>query len=70
MLNYNPKSLKYISARDALSENLQPIYEQLVDEYAFHTTKHYGRGYIAYKVLADLVKDGWKPSNSKSHDKI
>jgi len=42
----------------------------LVDEYAFHTTKHYGRGYIAYKVLADLVKDGWKPSNSKSHDKI
>jgi hypothetical protein len=59
--NINTNSPKYISAKNSLPKSLQPIYDQLVDEYAFHTTKHYGRGYVAYQVLANLVKDGWSP---------
>ncbi len=61
VINFNPKSQKYISAKNTLPKNLQPIFEQLVDEYIFYTNKHYGGGYVAYKVLADLVKDGWRP---------
>jgi len=57
----NKNSPKYLSAKNSLPANLQPIYVQLVDEYSFHTAKHYGKGYVAYQILADLVKDGWKP---------
>jgi hypothetical protein len=60
-INFNPKSQKYISAKNALPKNLHSIYEQLVDEYIFYTNKHYGNGYVSFQVLADLVKDGWKP---------
>lgn len=60
-INFNPKSQKYLSAKESLPKNLHAIYDQLVEEYIFHTEKHYGRGYVAYTVLADLVKDGWRP---------
>ncbi len=60
-IKVNTNSPKYISALNSLPKDLQPIYDQLVTEYAFHTTKHYGKGYVAYQVLADLIKDGWKP---------
>ena len=59
-VNINQDSPKYIEAKNSLPEELQPIYVQLVEEYAFHTTKHFGKGYVAYNVLADLVKDGWR----------
>jgi hypothetical protein len=31
------------------------------EEYAFLTHTRYGRGYVAYDVLADLVLAGWRP---------
>jgi len=60
-MNFNKKSEKYLSAKESLSKNLHPIYDQLVEEYIYHTEKRYGRGYVAYIVLADLVRDGWCP---------
>jgi hypothetical protein len=60
-INFNPKSQKYLSAKESLPKNLHAIYDQLVKEYMFHTAKRYGRGYVAYDVLADLVRDGWRP---------
>ena len=56
---------KYVEARDSLPRELQPIYEQLVEEYAFHTTVYHGRGYVAYRVIAALVRDGWRPTVPK-----
>ncbi len=56
------KSEKFQKAKDALPENLRPIYDQLVEQYSFHTTRLFGRGYVAYEVLASLVRDGWRPS--------
>jgi len=53
---------KYQEARNTLSEELRPLFDQLVDEYHFHTVAHYGQGYVAYKVLASLVRDGWRPA--------
>ena len=58
MVNQSPK---YLEARESLPANLRPIYDRLVEEYAFHTEVSYGRGYVAYKVLAALVREGWRP---------
>ena len=55
------KSEKYLSAKESLPKNLHLIFDQLVEEYKFHTIKHYGKGYVAHSVLAGLVRDGWKP---------
>jgi len=69
MNNFNEKSEKYLSAKNSLSTNLQPIHKQIVEEYMFHTYKRYGRGYVAYDVLADLVRDGWRPSQKAENAK-
>ncbi|HKQ56395.1 MAG TPA: hypothetical protein VJY35_00890 [Candidatus Eisenbacteria bacterium] len=55
-------SPKYLEALESLPEELRPIYHRLVEEYAFHTDVSYGRGYVAYRVLAALVRDGWRPT--------
>jgi hypothetical protein len=60
-MSFNKKGEKYLSAKESLPKNLHPIYDQFIEEYVFHTKKRYGRGYVAYSVLADLVKDGWRP---------
>ena len=56
------KSEKFLQARDTLSDDLKPIYDDFVEQYAFHTERLFGRGYVAYEVLAALVCDGWRPS--------
>lgn len=60
-MNVNPQSPKFIAARESLPPDLRPIYDRLVDEYAYHTAIRYGKGYVAYSVLAALVKAGWRP---------
>ena len=64
-LNYNPDSPRYIKARDSLPNELQPIFAQLVDEYAYNALKIYGRNWVAYDVLADLIRDGWRPHGNE-----
>jgi len=56
------KSEKYQAARDSLPDALRAAYRQMVQDYAFHTERRYGRGYVAYEVLADMVREGWRPS--------
>jgi len=55
-------SPKYQEARDGLPEELRPIYDELVADYASFTFKAYGAGYVAYKVIAALGLEGWRPS--------
>jgi len=52
---------KQKEARDSLPEELRPLYDELVADYKFATFKRHGRGYVAYMVLADLVRVGWRP---------
>jgi len=59
---WSRSSPKFIEARDSLPEELRPIYDRLVEEYAFYTTTKYGQGYVAYSVLAELVRAGWRPN--------
>ena len=57
------ESEKSRDAEKMLPETLRPIYRKLVEDYEFLTTIHYGRGYVAYKVVAELVLAGWRPSS-------
>ncbi len=55
------ESPKFLEARNSLSEELRPIYDRMVDEYGYQALRLYGRGWVAYKVIAELVKGGWRP---------
>ena len=55
-------SKKYKEAEAILPDDLKPIFNRFVEEYEFLTKTHFGRGYVAYMVLADLVLAGWRPS--------
>lgn len=55
-------SEKYKEAEAILPDDLKPIFKRFVEEYEFLTMTHFGRGYVAYMVLADLVLAGWRPS--------
>ena len=54
-------SPKFVEGRESLPEELRQTYDQLVEEYGFYALKHYGRNWVAYKVIAELVRDGWRP---------
>lgn len=49
-------------AEAMVPDDLKPVFRQLVEEYEYLTTLHYRKGYVAYRVLADLVLAGWRPS--------
>lgn len=53
---------KFGEAEKTLPDSLKDVYRQLVKDYEDLTNLHYGRGYVAYKVLADLVLTGWRPT--------
>ena len=56
-------SAKFKEAEASLPEDLRPVLRRFVEEYEYLTGIHYGRGYVAYKVLADLVLAGWRASD-------
>jgi hypothetical protein len=56
------QSSRSLEAESRLPDDLKPVYRRMVKEYAYLTELRYGRGYVAYQVLADLVLAGWRPS--------
>jgi len=54
------RSEKQEEARSTLPDELKPVFDELVEDYKFSTVKRYGQGYVAYIVLADLVRVGWQ----------
>lgn len=55
-------SAKHAEARDALSEDLRPAFDALVNDYQFCASVHYASRFVSYLILADLVRAGWRPS--------
>lgn len=45
-----------------LPTELRAIYRQMVTDYEFLTHIRFGKGYVAYEVLAQMVLAGWRPS--------
>jgi hypothetical protein len=54
------KSPKEQEARDSLPEELKPIFDEFVSDYKFAATARYGKPYVSYIVLADMVRAGWR----------
>ena len=61
-------SPKYQEAEESLPDELKSSFRRMVDEYEYLTQLHYGRGYVAYKVLADMVRAGWRPTGTVTPD--
>jgi hypothetical protein len=57
-----PKSPQYLEERERLVPELRPVYDALVDAYRFQAFVHYRTPFVSYKVLAGLVREGWRPS--------
>lgn len=47
-------------ARASLPKELRPIFDQLVEEYKFHATVIHRSRMYAPKILAELVREGWR----------
>lgn len=56
------ESEKSQAVENGLPEELRPVYRRMVQEYEFFTQIRYGRGYVAYEVLGQMVLSGWRPS--------
>jgi hypothetical protein len=54
------KSEKEVQARESLPDELKPVYDDFVTDYKFAATKHHGRPYVSYVVLAEMVRMGWR----------
>lgn len=54
------KSEKEVQARESLPDDLKPVYDDFVTDYKFAATKHHGRPYVSYVVLAEMVRMGWR----------
>ena len=54
------QSPRFVEARNTLPEEMRPIYDQMVEEYRFYALKHSGKAWVAYMVIAELVRSGWR----------
>ena len=56
------RSEKELEARNSLPEELRPVFDEFVADYRYAATGRYGKPYISYIVLADMVRAGWRLS--------
>lgn len=54
------RSEKHEEARESVPKDLRDVFDELVEHYRFAATKHHGKPYISYVVLAELVELGWR----------
>jgi hypothetical protein len=57
-----PKSPQYREERERLPDELRAVYDALVDAYRFQAFVHHRTPFVSYKVLAGLVREGWRPT--------
>ena len=57
---------RYLEARSSLPEELRSVYQRLVEEYRFHALQRYGRAWVSYDVIADLVRSDWRPTEEQT----
>jgi hypothetical protein len=67
--DFASKGPKYLTARNSLPESLWPIYEDFVEQYKFYALTRYEKAWVAYDVIADLIKAGWRDT-SKPADQL
>lgn len=63
----NPMSTLTELEREKLPAELRSVFDQLVAEYRFHAQAFHNAPFVSPKVLAALVRDGWRPSGESQH---
>lgn len=48
--------------RETLPGDTRHLFDILVEEYRFYAVIHHGHPFVSYKVLAELIRTGWRPS--------
>jgi hypothetical protein len=54
---------KMLSEREALPEELRDEYMRLVEAYRYHAFLIHSQPFVSYRVLAALIRDGWRHGN-------
>lgn len=65
-INKNTKTQE--KTRSNLPEELRGVFDQLVEDYRYSAHVHYGKRFVSYVVLADLVKAGWRRTAKEIND--
>ena len=55
-----PVSPAFLAERERLSDDLKAHYDRMVEDYRYFAFIHHTRPFVSYKVLADLVRGGWR----------
>lgn len=60
--DYNtlPDTPAFHDERSRLPEDLRSEFDSLVETYRYYAFMHYERPFVSYKILADLIRDGWR----------
>ncbi|MEA2031715.1 MAG: hypothetical protein U9N55_09015 [candidate division Zixibacteria bacterium] len=56
---------KHEEARNSVPDKLKPVFDHFVEDYIFACQMRYGKRFVSYVVLADLVKAGWRRSEEE-----
>jgi hypothetical protein len=46
-----------------LPECLRPVFHEMCDDYRFYALVHCRRAIVSYRIIADMVKCGWRNEN-------
>lgn len=57
-----PTSPAYHEEREQHPEHLRNDFDSLVKWYRYYAAVHYHRTFVSYKILADLIREGWRLS--------
>jgi len=55
-----PSTPAYLEQREALDLGLRGYFDTLVQDYRYYAQVHHKQPFVSYKVLAELVRLGWR----------
>jgi hypothetical protein len=61
-----PDTPQFHAERDRLDAALRDEFDRLVEAYRFHAFHFYQRPFVSYRILAALVRDGWRLVRDKA----
>ncbi len=55
-----PSTSAFLEERERLPRNQRAAFDELVSYYRYYATVHHKQPFVSYKVLADLIREGWR----------
>lgn len=61
-VDWLPRTAAYLEERKKLRSSLREDFDTLVKMYRYYAAIHHKQPFVSYKVLADLIREGWRLS--------